>query len=160
MSEKRFNVIDDEWIGLSGAEFVTAIEDSDSPKKAVYFVHNHNVKGIADLLNEQNKTITRLKKDSDSCSHNWALLYDEAKNKVEELHEENQELKKIIKSITEDYNDLKQSNEDARQMLKKEFDFATEQRQKHLDDPVVANAYDIIRYDMRRALDKLGGYDD
>ena len=51
---------------------------------------------------------------------------------------------------------LKQSTEDARHILKGEFDFATEQRQKHLDDPVVTTAYDIVRFDMRKALDKLG----
>ena len=70
------------------------------------------------------------------------------------------EAQEKINELTEENQFLKQSNEDARQILKKEFDFATEQRQKHLDDPVVVNAYDIIRYDMRRALDKLGGYDD
>lgn len=61
---------------------------------------------------------------------------------LNELHEENQY--------------LKQSNKDARCILKREFDFATEQRQKHLDDAVLTNAYDIIRFDMRKALDKLG----
>ena len=63
-------------------------------------------------------------------------------NKISKLEKENEQ--------------LKQSNEDARHILKREFDFATEQRQKHLDDPVVTNAYDIIRFDMRKALDKLG----
>ncbi|WP_405296385.1 hypothetical protein [Methanobrevibacter sp.] len=63
-------------------------------------------------------------------------------DKLNGLHEENQY--------------LKQSNKDARCILKREFDFANEQRQKYLDDPVVANAYDIIRFDMRKALDKLG----
>lgn len=65
----------------------------------------------------------------------------------------------VISDLEDENEQLKQSNENARQILKKEFDFATEQRQKHLDDPVVAKAYDIIRYDMRRALDKLGGYE-
>ena len=34
----------------------------------------------------------RLKRDFDSCSHNWALMYDEAKEKVEALTKENLEL--------------------------------------------------------------------
>ena len=35
----------------------------------------------------------QLKKDFHSVSHNWALMYDEAKNKVEELSKENEQLK-------------------------------------------------------------------
>ena len=62
----------------------------------------------------------------------------------------------FVEDVCKENEQLKQSNEDARHILKREFDFATEQRQKHLDDPVVANAYDIIRFDMREALDKLG----
>jgi hypothetical protein len=65
----------------------------------------------------------------------------------------------LLNALHEENQALKQVNEDAIHILKEEFDFATEQRQKHLDDPVVANAYDIIRYDMRRALDKLGDYE-
>ena len=61
-----------------------------------------------------------------------------------------------LNQLLEENEQLKQSNKDARHILKREFDFATEQRQKHLDDPVVVNAYDIIRFDMRKALDKLG----
>ena len=85
------------------------------------------------MLNEQHETIQRLKQNIDE------LLSVDIE---EELLKENEQ--------------LKQSNEDARHILKREFDFATEQRQKHLDDPVVTNAYDIIRFDMRKALDKLG----
>ena len=62
----------------------------------------------------------------------------------------------LLNELSEENEQLKQSNEDAIHILKREFDFATEQRQKHLDDPVVVNAYDIIRFDMRKALDKLG----
>ena len=90
-------------------------------------------KEVCDLLNEQHETIQRLKQNIDE------LLSVDIE---EELLKENEQ--------------LKQSNEDARHILKREFDFATEQRQKHLDDPVVTNAYDIIRFDMRKALDKLG----
>ena len=47
------------------------------------------------LLNELNDENEQLKKDFDSVSHNWALMYNEAKNKVEELSKENQKLKSI-----------------------------------------------------------------
>ena len=86
---------------------------------------------VADLLNTVYENCNMYRED--------AL---KAEKDKEELFEENEQ--------------LKQSNEDARHILKREFDFATEQRQKHLDDPVVTNAYDIIRFDMRKALDKLG----
>ena len=47
------------------------------------------------LLNGLNDENEQLKKDFDSVSHNWALMYNEAKNKVEELSKENQKLKSI-----------------------------------------------------------------
>ena len=56
---------------------------------------------LLDLLNEQHETITRLKKDIDSFSHNWALMYNEAKNKVEELSKENKQLKHELKLLAE-----------------------------------------------------------
>ena len=134
-----------------------------------------SVEDVVDLLNEQHETIQRLNRNIDE------LL---SVNVEKELFEENEQLKKAytqlkhrhsllhdvcidaecdrdsyrkdIASLEKENEQLKQSNEDARHILKREFDFATEQRQKHLDDPVVANAYDIIRFDMREALDKLG----
>ena len=72
------------------------------------------------------------------------------------LWEQTQRFENHNKDLMEENEQLKQSNEDARHILKREFDFATEQREKYLDDPVVTNAYDIIRFDMRKALDKLG----
>ena len=47
------------------------------------------------MLNELNDENEQLKKDFDSVSHNWALMYSEAKNKVEELSKENKKLKSI-----------------------------------------------------------------
>ena len=106
-------------------------------KEDMTFIKNNDKRmtfqEIVDLLNEQHETIERLKDNIDE------LLSVDIE---EELLKENEQ--------------LKQSNEDARHILKREFDFATEQREKYLDDPVVTNAYDIIRFDMRKALDKLG----
>ena len=39
------------------------------------------------------------RKGFESCSHNWRILYDEAKNKVEELSKENKELKFILQDM-------------------------------------------------------------
>jgi hypothetical protein len=64
MSENnRFNLIDDEWIGLDGAEYLTAIEDSNSIRKTVYFAYNENAKGICDLLNKLDEECEKLSSD-------------------------------------------------------------------------------------------------
>lgn len=68
MDEKRFKIINDVWAGLSGSEYVTAIEDTDSPKKTIYFVYNENVQGIVDLLNEQNEEIKNLREALIRCA--------------------------------------------------------------------------------------------
>lgn len=78
---------------------------------------------------------------------------------VLELQRDAEHLCNLLNKLDEENKLLKQSNENARHILKREFDFATEQRQKHLNDPVVTNAYDIIRFDMRKALDKLGWFE-
>ena len=65
-----------------------------------------NVSETLQKLNELQEENIRLKRDFDSCSHNWALMYDEAKNKVEELHKENIVLKlrmKKAKDLLEDF---------------------------------------------------------
>lgn len=54
---------------------------------------------VCDKLNELAEENTRLKEERkgfEGCSHNWGILYDEAKNKVEELSKENRELKKEL----------------------------------------------------------------
>lgn len=48
---------------------------------------------VLDTLNNLNDENKQLTKEFNSCSHNWALMYDEAKNKVEELSKENKQLK-------------------------------------------------------------------
>lgn len=58
------------------------------------------------LLNHFDKKNTELKKENEqlkekikgfeSCSHNWSILYDEAKNKVEVLSKENKILKSLL----------------------------------------------------------------
>ena len=44
-------------------------------------------------LSDENEQLKKEIKGFESCSHNFGLLYDEAKNKVEELSKENKELK-------------------------------------------------------------------
>ena len=96
MTEERYNLIDDEWIGLEGAEYLTAIEDSKNIKKTVYFAYNKNAKGICDLLNKLDKECNEL--DSHSM-----FLHDN----LERLGNRNRELENKIKKLE----NSKQSND-------------------------------------------------
>ena len=78
MTEKRF---------LRGFQ---SIRDTKEDKE-----YNFHIDNAISLLNELNDENEQLKKDFDSVSHNWALMYSEAKNKVEELSKENKKLKSI-----------------------------------------------------------------
>lgn len=71
--------------GLLHDECLDVECERDSLKKDVEYLEKEN-----EQLKQENKQLT---KEFNSCSHNWALMYDEAKNKVEELSKENKELK-------------------------------------------------------------------
>lgn len=129
MTENRFTIFN---MGLDG-QFIKENGKIITIERAV------------DLLNKNEQLKQQIQRERTSHTKQHFKWSNEAETKIKELKKENE--------------DLKQSNKDAIQILKKEFDFANEQRQKHLDDPVVVNAYDIIRYDMRRALDKLGDFE-
>ena len=70
---------------------------------------------------------------------------DECCKLLNELHEENQELKKKNKQLSIDFMDFKMK---LIEQLRIHYDYVSEQRQKNLDDPLLAKAYDIIRYDV------------
>ena len=61
---------------------------------------------VLDTLNNLNDENKQLTKEFNSCSHNWALMYDEAKNKVEELSKENKQLKETINELEKEVNSL------------------------------------------------------
>ena len=70
---------------------------------------------ICDRLNElyeENKELKEERKGIESCFHNWRILYDEAKNKVEELNKENQELKYKYNEQSNDKIGLEESIEE------------------------------------------------
>ena len=89
MSEKRFTIkVQGDWFGIVdnySADKVCVINGIRTEIEAEW---------LCDLLNNLHEENIRLKKDFDSCSHNWALLYDEAKKKVEALTKENWELER------------------------------------------------------------------
>ena len=66
----------------------------------------YSVDELVELLNQFQKEI----KGFEGCSHNWGILYDEAKERVEALTKENWELKQEIETLHEqlahiDWND-------------------------------------------------------
>ena len=82
MTEKRFTEV-----------FPNIIESSCSFKdNGVGITH----KEVCSLLNKLNDENEQLKKEFHSCGHNWGLMYDEAKEKIEELDKENEQLKQLV----------------------------------------------------------------
>lgn len=79
MTEKRF-MLDDtgELIDLNNHKFID---------------YGDECCNLLNELAEKNQQLKQEIKGFESCGHNWGLLYDEAKNKVEELSKENKELK-------------------------------------------------------------------
>ena len=77
-----------------------------------------------------------------------------------EMAEENEELKQCL---NEAKNDEKQLSIDFMgfkmkliEQLQIHYDYASEQRQKNLDNLLIAKAYDIIRYDVRKLAEEMG----
>lgn len=80
------------------------------------------------------------------------LTCEDVVDRLNELHEENQELKKKNKQLSIDFMDFKMK---LIEQLQIHYDYASEQRQKNLDDSFVAQAYDIIRYDVRNLAEEM-----
>ena len=83
----------------------------------------------------------------DLNNRNFIDYGDECCKLLNELNDENQELKKKNKQLSIDFMDFKMK---LIEQLQIHYDYASEQRQKNLCDPFVAQAYDIIRYDVRK----------
>ena len=73
-------------------------------------------------------------------------------DRLNELYDENQELKKKNKQLCIDFIDFKMK---LTGQLQIHYDYASEQRQKNLDNPFVAQAYDIIRCDVRELAEEM-----
>ena len=71
------------------------------------------------LLNKLHEENIRLKRDFDSCSHNWALMYDEAKDIVNALHEENEQFKDALNQRTDQCDKYYKENEQLKQQVQK-----------------------------------------
>ena len=88
----------------------------------------------------------------DFDNHKFIDYGDECCKLLNELNDENQELKKKNKQLSIDFMDFKMK---LIEQLQIHYDYASEQRQKNLDDPFVAQAYDIIRCDVRELAEKM-----
>ena len=91
MSEKRFTY---EYEDFNGNLF-------DNKMNTFYHIEDsdENIEILCDRLNrlvEENEQLKEKIKGFESCSHNWSILYDEAKNKVEVLSKENKILKSLL----------------------------------------------------------------
>lgn len=86
MTEKRFTIEND----------IEMKDNWNINKRCYHFGNGFDAKDCCNMLNElqeENKELKQEIKGFEGCSHNWGILYDEAKNKVEELSKKNQELK-------------------------------------------------------------------
>lgn len=79
---------------------------------------------------------------------------------LNELYDENEQLKQCLKEVKNDEKQLGIDFMDFKMKLigqiQIHYDYASEQRQKHLDNPLLAKAYDIIRYDVRKLAEEMG----
>ena len=71
---------------------------------------------------------------------------------LNELHDENQELEKKNKQLSIDFMDFKMK---LIEQIQIHYDYASEQRQKYLDNPFIEKAYDIIRCDVRELAEEM-----
>ena len=79
--------------------------------------------------------------------------------KIEQLEKENEQLKECLNEVK---NDEKQLSIDFMgfkmkliEQLQIHYDYASEQRQKNLDNLLIAKAYDIIRYDVKKLAEEM-----
>lgn len=89
----------------------------------------------------------------DLNNHKFIDYGDECCKLLNDLYDENQELKKKNKQLSIDFMDLKMKLIDQLQI---HYGYASEQRQKNICNPFIAKAYDIIRYDVRELAEEMG----
>ena len=145
MTEKRFD-FKYEYITLDGGVFATAKNRQD-----------------AELIS---RTLNQLYDESEQLKHRIKKLqnelnnYSEICNELNALVDENEQLKFKLEEVRSDEKQLGISFMEFKmkliEKLQIHYDYATEQRQKNLDDIFVAKAYDIIRYDIKKLAEEMG----
>ena len=94
------------------------------------------------------------------CSANGEHCADVIATAINELIEENEQLKFELEEVRSDEKQLGISFMEFKmkliEKLQIHYDYATEQRQKNLNDIFVTKAYDIIRYDIKKLAEEMG----
>lgn len=134
---------------------------------------NHRLKAKCGLME---KEIERLSEENDKLKqsyiqleHRHSLLHDVCLDAecdrdgyhkdVLSLEKENEQLKFKLEEVKSDEKQLEISFMEFKmkliEKLQIHYDYATEQRQKNLNDIFVAKAYDIIRYDIKKLAEEM-----
>ena len=104
-------------------------------------------------LEEENKKLKQEIKGFEGCSHNFGLLYDEVKNKVEELSKENRKLKSELNlsklnlkeknegfdKIHKMYMEQIEENKELKQLIKKVID------ERVVDYPLLCKIKEMVK---------------
>lgn len=105
MISKRFKVTDNTNNPYLNDWSVTDYADGGIVSHPMTSENMANV--MCNLLNELNDEKIQMEKEFNGELHNWGILYDEAKNKVDELSTENNELKEKIAALQMELTELK-----------------------------------------------------
>lgn len=80
------------------------------------------------------------------------LTCEDVVDRLNDLHDENQELKKKNKQLSIDFMDFKMK---LIEQLQIHYDYASEQRQKNIWYPFISKAYEIICCDVRELAEEM-----
>ena len=107
------------------------------------------------LYDENEELKHRIKKLQNELNN-----YSEICNELNALVDENEHLKFKLEEVRSDEKQLGISFMEFKmkliEKLQIHYDYATEQKQKNLNDIFVAKAYDIIRYDIKKLAEEMG----
>ena len=89
----------------------------------------------------------------DLNNHKFIDYGDECCKLLNDLYDENQELKKKNKQLIIDFMDFKMK---LIEQLQIHYDYASEQRQKNICNPFIAKSYEIICCDVMELAEEIG----
>ena len=144
MTEKRF--------------FILQLEDDDLPcirdrtfqLDDIYGHYKYdNLEQLCSFLNEQNDKANKLEIDLEDMT--------EIKNKYKKEAEDNYEMfLDVKKGLSELGGKYVARGVNLRLCLQKHYTYAENQRQKHLDNAMIAKVYAVLRYTVKEIADELG----
>ena len=100
------------------------------------------------------------KKIFDNLTGQDGMNVEELCNIASALHLKCEELESVLEVYKDVLGKLEDENKHFKmrliEQLQIHYDYASEQRQKNLDNPFVAKAYEIIRYDVKKLAEEMG----